>query len=338
MLKGFAYFLSWLPPLIAAGGNFLGGGWAGSLGIFMTLLAAADWLWRKRNAPDAWPAVPEVVVLGQLPLQILAWGTLLAGAANGKLAGLALGQAIISTGMSSGVGLTVGHELVHRRERIFHLAGLAVYTVNFFGHFVIEHLHGHHRNVATGEDVDTAPRGVSYYRHLPRQITGQFRMALQLEADRLRAAAKSPWGPGNFVIAVTGLEILFYAGLGVALGVVPLVAMLAQAGVARVFYQAGAYTQHYGLTRRPDERIDEPHSWESNSVISRAMLVENFRHADHHCHVARSCAELQHCPRAPELPAGAIGLFAVVMIPPLWFAVANRRLEHFRRASGGQSN
>ena len=76
------------------------------------------------------------------------------------LTAAALGAAV---GMSGGsIGITTAHELIHRQNKYMRGIGVVLLIVCCYGHFRIEHIYGHHRNVAK-EDPATARRGENFY-------------------------------------------------------------------------------------------------------------------------------------------------------------------------------
>ncbi|MCA9003205.1 MAG: fatty acid desaturase, partial [Planctomycetes bacterium] len=58
-----------------------------------------------------------------------------------------------STALVTGAGgITIAHELMHRREAWARAMAEVLMSLTLYGHFVIEHVHGHHRHVATPRD------------------------------------------------------------------------------------------------------------------------------------------------------------------------------------------
>ena len=55
-------------------------------------------------------------------------------------------------------------------------------------------------------------------------------------------------------------------------------------------------------------------------------LVHLQRHADHHLNPGRPYAALQPQAQSPRLPTGYPGMIPLALVPPLWFAVMNRRV------------
>ncbi|MSO74744.1 MAG: hypothetical protein EXQ99_06315, partial [Alphaproteobacteria bacterium] len=69
-----------------------------------------------------------------------------------------------------------------------------------YHHFCIEHVHGHHRRVATPEDPATALYGEIIYRFFLRTTFNQFLSAWTLEAARLRRHGKGWFNLRNRVL------------------------------------------------------------------------------------------------------------------------------------------
>ena len=83
-------------------------------------------------------------------------------------AAAALGAAV---GLSGGsIGITTAHELIHRQNKFMRGIGVFLLVLCCYGHFRIEHIYGHHRNVATKEDPATARRGENFYFYFIRCV------------------------------------------------------------------------------------------------------------------------------------------------------------------------
>ena len=84
------------------------------------------------------------------------------------LTAAALGAAV---GMSGGsIGITTAHELIHRKNKFMRGIGVFLLVLCCYGHFRIEHIYGHHLNVATKEDPATARRGENFYFYFIRCV------------------------------------------------------------------------------------------------------------------------------------------------------------------------
>jgi len=92
------------------------------------------------------------------------------------------------------------------------------------------------------------------------------------------------------------------------------------------------YLEHYGLLREQDdngqfERTQPEHSWNSNHTVTNLFLYQLQRHSDHHAHPSRAYQLLRHFEEAPQLPIGYATMIMPAYIPPLWFAIMNKRVR-----------
>lgn len=90
------------------------------------------------------------------------------------------------------------------------------------------------------------------------------------------------------------------------------------------------YIEHYGLQRKQIakgkyERARPQHSWNSNHIIGRVMLFDLSRHSDHHYVASRKYQLLRHHDNSPQMPTGYPGMMILATVPPVWFAVMNKR-------------
>jgi alkane 1-monooxygenase len=91
------------------------------------------------------------------------------------------------------------------------------------------------------------------------------------------------------------------------------------------------YIEHYGLIRLKTksgryERVKEMHSWNSNHVIGRIILYELTRHSDHHFKSSKKYQILECHDESPQMPFGYPTSVVLAMVPPLWFAIMNKRV------------
>ena len=124
------------------------------------------------------------------------------------------------------------------------------------------------------------------------------------------------------MVAATLLQVAVAVGIGVALGPRALSAYLKQGAIAVVLLQVVNYLQHYGLQRAPGSKIAPAHSWQTDRISSRFLLLELPRHADHHCHSTRPYHRLISHEASPILPLGLLGTAPLLLIPPLWSSIA----------------
>ena len=89
----------------------------------------------------------------------LAWLTVVAGAWYATTAGLGVagffGMAL-GVGWTTGAAINMGHELGHKKGAGERLLARIALAPSGYGHFSIEHVRGHHRDVATPEEMDVA--------------------------------------------------------------------------------------------------------------------------------------------------------------------------------------
>lgn len=295
------------------------------------------------NPDEAAPPAPgpwRVLVRGWVVLQsaLLAWGLWVC--ATGAMEGWERAVLVFDLGVMTGsIGITFGHELLHRTGRLDRALGEVLMAQVGYTWFCIEHVHGHHKRVATPDDPATSRLGESLYAFLPRTLIGSFRSAWAFEQGRVARRGIRFWSLHNRIFRYgLGLFALQIA-LAVWLGPLGWLAWLGQSAVAILLLETINYIEHYGLQRavrgerngQPHyERVREQHSWNSAHAVSNRMLINLARHSDHHAHAARSCEQLRHMPEAPQLPSGYAGMFLLAFAPPVWFAVMNPRVRAWR--------
>jgi alkane 1-monooxygenase len=246
----------------------------------------------------------------------------------------------IVTGSMLGFGLNLSHELGHKKDWIGRKVGLFNSALGGYGHFSIEHNRGHHRHVATPEDPASSKMGESIYRFMFRELPGAFFRAWDLETERLDRVGKSVWSLNNEILQAGLVTALLYGGLIAAFGpkMVPILAVVAFWGAFQL--TSANYIEHYGLLRQklPDGRYEhcQPHhSWNSNHIVSNLLVFHLQRHSDHHANPTRSYQSLRNFPELPTLPSGYFGMFLAAYVPPVWFAIMDKRVI---QAVGGDVN
>jgi len=274
------------------------------------------------------------VVYLSLPLMYLTLAVCAWYAVNADLSWYGYLALAIAAGWSAGAGINAGHELGHKRNASEkRLAQLALAPAAY-GHFCIEHNHGHHRDVATPEDSASSRLGESYYRFMAREIPGALARAWRLEKARLARQGCGVWSVQNEILQTGLLTAVIWACLLGWLGIAVLPLILVQTVIAYSLLSSANYVEHYGLLRQKTadgayQRPQPRHSWNSNHVLSNILLYQLQRHSDHHAHAARRYQALRHFDEAPQLPSGYFGMFLLAFFPWLWFRVMDARvLEH----------
>jgi alkane 1-monooxygenase len=173
--------------------------------------------------------------------------------------------------------------------------------------------------------------GESFYRFIFRELPGAFFRAWDLETERLDRLGKSVWSLDNEIVQAGLLTTALYGGLIIALRpkMVPVLIAVAFWGAFQL--TSANYIEHYGLLRlkKADGRYElcQPHhSWNSNHIVSNLVVFHLQRHSDHHANPTRSYQSLRNFPELPTLPSGYFGMFLAAYVPPVWFAIMDKRV------------
>ena len=239
--------------------------------------------------------------------------------------------------VSGGIGITVAHELGHKKSYLERCYSKALLMTVSYMHFYIEHNRGHHVHVATPEDPATARKNENFYAFWVRSVFKGYRHAWKIENERI-GRKKLP-RIQHRMIWFTLLPIVFCAilTLGSSLWAgyftwqTP-VFFFAQSILAFSLLELVNYVEHYGIMRKElapgrYERVTPMHSWNASHLISNFFLFQLQRHSDHHANAIKRYQVLNHYDESPQLPAGYPTMIMVAMVPPLWFAMMNKRLE-----------
>lgn len=291
-----------------------------------------------RGTLDLPRAIAAWLPRAQVPLQAM-----LLVAALALLPRLSTAEAIVfalAVGtVTGGIGITVAHELGHRASTLDRALSAVLLVSVGYGHFYVEHNRGHHARVATADDPASAPRGLDVYRFMLRSVLGGFMHAWRLEAMRLHQRGLSVLHWSNWVLTGTLLWLALLFGVGLALGAPAAAFLLGQALWAVALLEIVNYIEHYGLRRarlasgRP-EPVAPRHSWNADFLISNWLLFNLQLHSDHHAHVERPFESLRSMPQAPQLPAGYPTMVLAALLPPLWFALMDRRVPSIVAPAG----
>lgn len=267
------------------------------------------------------------------------FGAFLVLLARGAWSGHALLGNVIAMGISCGVlGINLGHELGHRRDRASRAFARLLLWTSAYAHFQIEHNRGHHARVGTPGDPASARLGESMPRFFLRALVGVARGAWRLEAQRLRARGRSPWSVSNQALRLFLAQIATWLLFLVWAGPTALCWLLLAQLIGILNLETVNYVEHYGLARRqrPDGRyepVGPQHSWNSDHPLGRALLFDLTRHSDHHANARRPYQVLRHPDGAPSLPIGYPAAVLLAWVPPLWFRVMNPRVAAVRDAA-----
>lgn len=244
--------------------------------------------------------------------------------------------------VTGGVGITVAHELGHKKARIQQFyAKVLLMTVSYM-HFIIEHNRGHHVRVATPEDPATSRFGETFYTFWFRSVIEGYLSAWKLEGQRLAKNKKEFWSLDNQMVQFFIYPLLFVLTFTLlfswiesrVIWEVP-VFFLVQSVLGFSLLEAVNYLEHYGMERRllnsgRYERVTHLHSWNASHIVSNFLLFQLQRHSDHHAMAHKPYQVLDHFDESPQLPAGYSAMILVAFVPPLWFALMNPRLLRWK--------
>ena len=305
--------------------------WGGPLLVYV-LIPLLDWLigTDASNPPESAVAALEEdayyrrIVYAYIPAQFIVtiWGTWIV--ATGHLPLWEIIGAVFSVGAINGIAINTGHELSHKRDTVGRWMAKLTLAPVAYGHFFVEHVRGHHKNVATPDDPASSKMGETFWRFLPRTMTGSVASAWQIEGERLGRMGKSVWSLDNDNLQAWALTAVFFGLMTVWLGWFALVFLLAQAFYGASLLEVINYIEHYGLLRQKDAsgrfvRCAPEHSWNSNHIVTNLFLYQLQRHSDHHAHPTRSFQAQRHFETSPQLPSGYASMLIPAYLPFLWF-------------------
>lgn len=224
----------------------------------------------------------------------------------------------------------VGHEFAHRTGRpalvsiAQWLAALALHTS-----FPIEHVVGHHRNVATAHDPTTARRGEGFWRFVVRSVIGAYRNAWRYETARCARQGLS--AVHNRVVVGFAKQSVVLAGVFLIAGAAGLVAILTVGLIAMVIIEQFNYVAHYGLVRVPGQRVRAEHSWNWSRLGSTSFMFNLTRHSAHHLAASKRYWELPGTVQGPVYPLGPFLMVVIALFPPLFRSLTAAELDRWDR-------
>jgi alkane 1-monooxygenase len=341
----FWYYLTYIMPVFAFWGIIQGGwlNWMTPVWVFL-LIPIYDHL-RGIDKGNLKPEDEEhysnhlgynLVVWLWVPLQLTLLGAALVKLSFGNVSTSDYFGMAISVGVLAGaIGITWAHEMCHRVNPIERaLAEILLSTVSY-AHFSVEHVYGHHKNVATPIDPATSRLGESFYAFYPRTVIGSFVSAWKIEAQQL-AKKKMPFlHYKNRMIRYTLVQVALYAAVYAALGWYGVIFFAVQAIVAFTLLELINYLEHYGLVRNQKdngryESVQPHHSWNSSQIVSNLSLINLARHSDHHFRAARRYQILRHFEDAPQLPSGYAAMLVLALFPRIWFRIMDPKVKAWR--------
>lgn len=353
-LKRIGFFTAFIIPALTILGFYLGGTWNFLTLVFVFfLIPLADYIIGEdpENMEDSETrAIAEkfyyrfiTYVWAVFQLLFLVWGAWVVSTSRLSLVewvGFIFSFALVT----GGIGITVAHELGHKKSKIERFYARLILMTVCYMHFYIEHNKGHHVYVATPRDPATSRKGEHFYAFWARSVVNGYGSAWKLERARLERKGKAFWSVSNEMIWYTLLPVLFCGLLTMAASLwqnafvwqVP-VFFFIQSFFAFSLLEIVNYIEHYGIVRKEIspgkyERVNPMHSWNSNHRLSNFFLFQLQRHSDHHANAIKRYQVLKHYKESPQLPSGYPAMILMASIPPLWFKWMNPKLRQWEEA------
>ena len=255
------------------------------------------------------------------------WSVTWANYENYEIAGL-----LFSVGIVAGSnGINVAHELGHRKLWWEKSIGKLLLLPSLYMHFYIEHNYGHHQNAATPEDPASAQYNQTVYSFWFTSMVRQYIGAWRIQFRLLKGENNSFFSLKNDMFWFTLIQLGYLALILFFFGIASLWMAIVIGCTGALLLETINYIEHYGLRRNKTvsgryERVTEIHSWNSNHVLGRVMLYELTRHSDHHYKSHKKYQLLDYHDVSPQLPFGYPTSMVISLLPPLWFAIMNKRI------------
>ena len=321
--RNLGYTLSFIGPLVTISGNLAGGWWV-SLNAILYLLIfyiieriSPE---NKNNQEGDGKLLPDTILVFHFFFQLLSFYSLFWSILNNNLNIFQFILAILSTSVNTGTSaIIIAHELIHRKKWIWQFMGRVLLFSAGNPYFFIDHIKVHHKHVGKTRDSATARRGESVYAFFTRSAAGQFKSSYLLEKERLKQKNFLERIFKNYVVRSVICTFLLLAFLMYIGGPILAFAHILHMYIANFLLEYINYIEHYGLTRQDGAKVNETHSWQSDRVISRFLLIDLSRHSDHHNYASKPYHKLISYDKSPVLPGGYLSVFYMVLFPKIWY-------------------
>lgn len=226
--------------------------------------------------------------------------------------------AILSCAWMSVVPLVPSsHELYHQRGKLRRFVGQYSQVCYLDCTREIAHVTGHHLDVATELDGDTAKRGTTLYAFTPKAVVKSTRDAWRMESDNLEKQGYGRWSIRHRLWKAIIAQLIMQSVVYLVGGWPAVALVLAGMIGARFWVESFNYFQHYGLVRIKGGAISRRHVWNHLKPLSRTMGFEITNHADHHTDSFARFHELRPDRQWIPMPSVFVCFFSA-LIPPLW--------------------
>jgi alkane 1-monooxygenase/p-cymene monooxygenase len=317
------YYLPVMMYVVCGAGLVMGGNyvWMGVatlpiLGILDSLLPLSFSPRNMRSRFFANIPVWLCALLGPVMYVMLAWNV-----AHFNTSGWQLVGAIVSVAWLAVLPFVpASHELYHQRGALARFVGRYSQVCYLDCTREIAHVVGHHIDVATTQDGDTAPRGMTVYGFTLKAVTRSFQEAQHTESEALAKRGLGRWSIQHRIWKAILAQVIFQWLMYSLGGWKAVAAALASMVLARFWIETFNYFQHYGLVRLPGAPINKRHVWNHLAPLSRIMTFEITNHADHHLNSFAPYYALTPDRNSIRMPSVFICFFAA-LLPPVWFGL-----------------
>lgn len=316
------YYLPFMVQLIAGYGFYVGGDWVYAAILSFPILMVIDMCLPRDFAARKikshfFALVPLYVsaIAGISLYFVFAW-RVSQGMTGWEMLGSVVGLAWLSVVPM----VPVSHELYHQRGALSRFVGRVAQICYFDLTRDIAHVIGHHIDVATDPDSDTALRGANLYSFTAGALLESTRTSLRAESDALEKQGKGRWSIGHRIYKMILGQAIMQGAIFLVGGWKAVFACLVAMIVGRIWAESFNYFQHYGLIRLPGAPIQKRHVWNHLHPLSRIFGWEITNHADHHLDAYKPYYVLVPDTTAVKIPSVFV-CFAAALVPPVW--------EHF---------
>lgn len=310
---------------VAITGFLIGGPWAwlgAALFVPITVLDTLlppDFRQRRIGVPRWVMDIPLWMVVG---LAFVLMGLFLVGLNDwhdgGDTSGWAvLGMAITITLTNVVPGVTVYHELLHRRHGFPIAVSKVMLSFLLDANRDVAHRITHHVELNTPADPDTPYRGQTMYSFIWTATIGALKDSLVGSYRSLRKRELSLFHYRNAAYSEFGMLAIFLALGWLAASWQGSLIVFAVLCASKAVLEGINFLQHYGLVRVPGSSIRLHHAWNHQGYLIRPLGCEISTHIHHHFDTQHRYFELKPEPDAPQMPS-ALFCFVLCWIPPLW--------------------
>ncbi len=351
-IKKLGFFTAFILPSLVVAGYYLDGWWNYlAIGFSFILIPIID---QQFGIDTSNPAESEINSKGEefyyrfvtyiwtyVQVAFVVWGFYVISHGNIHTTAEWIGFVFSFSLVTGGIGITVAHELGHKKSSVERFYAKVLLMTVCYMHFYIEHNRGHHVLVATPEDPATARKNETFYSFWLRSVFDGYSHAWKLENDSMRRKGNSVFHMENSMIWFILLPIIFCSAFtalfsyssGRILWEIPIF-FFVQSILAFTLLELVNYVEHYGIQRKETtpgryERVNPTHSWNASHLISNFFLFQLQRHSDHHANAIKRYQILNHYDESPQLPFGYPTMIIIAALPPLWFRLMNKRLNEW---------